>query len=427
MSKKSNNESTNIIDDSSLEELAFSVPIVKEKKPSKVSNLFKSFVDTIKGSNLNVETINLKSKLVKFSAVLSTRKFRFKILIIILVSMIIGLLTLLLIKNSGLYSLGINGIFQGIAKFTKTSLYFDGLDNNTIQLIYNILFWGSNIIFNIPLAIFAYKKVSKQFAYLTIIYIIFSQMFGLAFDYIPGLNEIHIFGNTKWNNSFIEPLLVDISFSRWGESNTLSLLIYCVFNGILSGFFTCFILMIGGSTGGTDVFSMYFAKRKSRPVGLLMLIFNNICLFISTMIGTFASLALSDIKIITEYVDPESRASSVIQSILSPNYVFSAIMAVISGLVIDFIFPKSKFIQLKIYTEDANKLKQNLLLVGYSHDMYINEITNAVTDNKIYTIETICMYIELPTILHTIRLVDSNSLITINKLADIDGKMNILK
>lgn len=432
-------EDKNFIDNSNPENLAFSIPInktISNKKNTKASSLFKSFVETIKASSNNIEVVNFKSKLVKFSAILTNRSFRFKLLIIFLTAMVTGFLTLLLVKNSGLYSLGINGVFQGIAKIVKTSMNMQDANPNTIELIYNLIYWISNVLFNIPLAFFAYKKISKRFAYLTIIYIVFSQMFGLAFDYIPGITDIHIFGSTNnWSN-IIEninvvgdlPLstLEKISFSNWGSTGTLSLFVYCVFNGLLIGINTSFVLMIGGSTGGTDVFGMYYARKKNKPIGLLLLLFNNACLFTSTIIGTFGSICIVNVNIVT-HIDANNQVSSVIQSLLSPNYVFSVVMSVISGLMIDFIFPKAKFVQIKIYTDDANKLKQNLLLTGYSHDMYINKITNAITMKEEFTIETICMYIELPNVLNSIRSIDTTSLISINKLQDIDGNMKIIK
>ena len=198
-------------------------------------------------------------------------------------------------------------------------------------------------------------------------------------------------------------------------------------NAVISGMIISIILMVGSSTGGTDVFSMYFSKTKNKPVGLMLLIFNNTCLFISTLLGSFGALAITDINLITSTIDQNSQVSSVVQSILSPNLIFSAAMAVVSGLTIDFIFPRSKFVQIKIYTKDVNSLKENLIIVGYKHDMYVNEIKNGLTHETEYTLETICMYIELPSVIKTIRTVDQHSLITLNKLQDIDGQMNVLK
>lgn len=106
--------------------------------------------------------------------------------------------TLLLVQNSGLYSSGVAGIFQAIARFSQAMLRKGGLDLDTVNLIYNIMFWGFYLLANIPLLIFAHKKVSKQFAYLTFLYILMNQIFGLCFSFIPGISEINIFGSTTF-------------------------------------------------------------------------------------------------------------------------------------------------------------------------------------------------------------------------------------
>lgn len=418
---------TKSIKKTDIDELAFSISLeqnLNKKNVVKFSDSFKSFVETIRGQNYNIQTVNFKSKIVKFSSVLTSRSFKFKILLLFLAALIMGLMTLFLVKNSGLYSLGISGIFQGIARIAKTSMEKAGSSQVEIDIVYNILFWSLNILINIPLVIFAYKFVSKQFAYLTIMYIVMAQLFGLVFDFIPGIGDIYLFGSTK--NSVLEGI-TDVSLSFWSQSSTVSLLVYCLVNAVLSGLVISLILMVGSSTGGTDIISMYFSKAKNKPVGIMLLMFNNSCLFISTLIGSFGSLAIIDINLITHAADQNNETSSVIQSILSPNFVFSATMAIICGITIDFIFPRSKFVQVKIYTKDVSSLKENLLIVGYKHDMYVNEIKNGLTNEIEYTIETICMYIELTDVIKTIRSVDNDSLITLNKLEDIDGKMNVVK
>ncbi len=436
-------ESNTTTDSDRIDDLGFSVPLNKPtKSKQKGSNIMKSFIDCFHQYQGNIETVNFKSKLVKFNALLSNKKARYKILIVILIAFCMGLATTLLVKNSGLYSLGINGIWQGIARITKTSMLMDGTNSHTAEAVYDAIFWTMVVLSNIPLVIFAYKKISKQFAYLTIMYVFCSQMFGYFLGFAP--IEIHIFGNPNTvpnlssivtNPDLQENLKNSIVFSCWGQSGNISLLMYGFVYGLISGISYSLVLMVGGSTGGADVIGCYFAKQKTKPIGTLLLILNNICLFTSTIIGTLGSLLVIDDSLVTHSLyyfandswSAEAGTSSVFQAIFSPNWVFSALTAIIGGVTVDFFYPKSKFVQIKVYTNDAESFKASLQLIGYKHDIYVNKIKDGLEDSSFYTIETICMYIELSSVLNAIRAVDKQSLITINKLQDIDGDMNVIK
>ncbi len=162
-------ESNSTTDSDRIDDLGFSVPLQKPAKPKqKGSNIMKSFIDCFHQYQGNIEVVNFKSKLVKFNSLISNRKARYKILIVVLIAFLMGLFTTLFVKNSGLYSLGINGIWQGIARISKTSMLMDGSSFNTAESVYDAIFWTMVVVTNIPLVIFAYKKISKQFAYLTL-------------------------------------------------------------------------------------------------------------------------------------------------------------------------------------------------------------------------------------------------------------------
>ncbi len=266
-------------------------------------------------------------------------------------------------------------------------------------------------------------------------------MFGYALGFAN--IDIHIFGNPNTipdlssvisNPELAKNLANGIVFSRWGEAGNVPLLMYGIVYGLLSGLSYSLVLMVGGSTGGADVIGCYYAKQKNKPIGTLLLTINNICLFTSTIIGTLGSLLVIDHSLVTNSgyffskgSSHESATSSVFQAIFSPNWVFSAITAIIGGVTVNYFYPKSKFVQIKVYTSDADSFKSSLQLIGYKHDIYVNNIKDGLEESNFYTIETICMYIELSSVLNAIRAVDKESLITINKLEDIDGNMNVIK
>ena len=123
-----------------------------------------------------VKLVKFKSSMLKFS-VLYNEEYRFrKILITILLATFVSIATIFFIKNSGLFSAGISGVLQGVARLVNNSLLDSGVVTPEVaDIIFNVLFWGLTAVINIPLVIFAYKKISKQFAIITIIYILWDR------------------------------------------------------------------------------------------------------------------------------------------------------------------------------------------------------------------------------------------------------------
>ncbi|MGL4948669.1 MAG: YitT family protein [Mycoplasma sp.] len=400
----------------------FSIPIKKVKKTGQSFDKLKVYIQN-KGfleRSKNFEAVNFRSKLVKFSFLFQKQGFRKQLLMLVLLALSMSVVSIFLIQNSGLYSAGVAGVFQGIARIVETSMRVNGFEDSLIEPVYNSIFWGSYFIANIPLLIFAYKKISKQFAYMTIVYILFNQLFGFALSFIPDIHNIHIFGNTIMEI----PQLPNsgIPITNWTSTGgSFNLFIYSLLAGLLTGVQFAIIYIIGGSTGGTDIISFYYAKKKNKSIGSMLAIINIVFLFIAVTLGSLTSL------IILSPDDVLKDANSFIQNFFSPNLMFSILMTVIVSAFVNFLFPKLKFTQIKIYTSNAKILYQKLINVGYKHDVFINELKNTMSTEPVFTLETICMYIELPEILSTIRSVDSTSMISINRLSDIDGEMLIIK
>lgn len=105
----------------------------------------------------------------------------------------------LLLQKTGIYSLGVSALFQGISRL----IFFFATKNqaSNSELIYAINFWILNLLFNLPLAWFAYLKIGKHFSLLSIVSIISSSLMGLILSTIPGLKDFYIFGNPLTEDS----------------------------------------------------------------------------------------------------------------------------------------------------------------------------------------------------------------------------------
>ncbi|SYV97015.1 Uncharacterized BCR, YitT family COG1284, partial [Mycoplasmopsis edwardii] len=71
---------------------------------------------------------------------------------------------------------------------------------------------------------------------------------------------------------------------------------YAISSALIQSFAIVATLIIGGSTGGFDIYGMYEAKVKSRDIASVFFILNIVSLFIANVLGTYvpSSLAISN-------------------------------------------------------------------------------------------------------------------------------------
>ncbi len=387
---------------------------IKNKSAAKKS-IYKKKSKSIQIVSFQMEKKEFKSSLIKLMKPYSTTKKRIIFPLIILLGLISAIATLFFVQNTGLFSMGITGVLQGIAKIVRASIF----DNPKLALIiYNLLFWLLYFILNIPLFIFAYYKISKKFSMLTLVYVCATQIFGLSLSFIPGINNIFIFGNTTDNT-----INSSVNIIEWANANlVIPLFFYASSQGVILGFAYSVLYMIGSSTGGTDIVTFYYAKVKNISISKLLVLFNSICIILSSILGTIVPLFIKG----TYHEYFPNNASKILQSIFSPNLMFSIIIAIIISTLVGILFPKNRVIQINIYSQKVDELQKKLISLGYQHFLTINNTIGGYSWTAEQNIETICLYFQLPEIVSTIRSVDSEALIITQKLSDIDGKIMVV-
>jgi uncharacterized membrane-anchored protein YitT (DUF2179 family) len=80
---------------------------------------------------------------------------------------------------------------------------------------------------------------------------------------------------------------------------------------------------------------------------------------------------------------------------------------------------------MEIYSKQSDQIRAHLYSVKYEHGLSIMDVTGGYSLNKYAMLTTMCLYIELPGLIRQIRKVDPDCLITVNPIADVDGKMHI--
>ncbi|MCU9940137.1 YitT family protein [Mycoplasmopsis felis] len=205
----------------------------------------------------------------------------------------------LLLQNTGLYALGAEAIgqsFGNLVYYLKDS-----------KILFDIIFWIMYFIFNIPLFILSYLKISKNFTWYNIYFIFIYSFSGLLFASIPGIEKIFIFANldaTLLNENPLSQLYKEynIRVVLWNNPSDnfkqLSIFLYAISFGLIQGLATVTSLILGASTGGYDIYGVYAAKIKFKDISSIFFILNIISLFIANIIGTYipTSIAISSIQ-----------------------------------------------------------------------------------------------------------------------------------
>jgi uncharacterized membrane-anchored protein YitT (DUF2179 family) len=91
--------------------------------------------------------------------------------------------TVLLVEVTGLYTGGFAACLQGIARLVYTAMMKHASGDNAelvANYVFNGLFWGLYLLLNVPLTIFAFKKIGKSFAGLSLTYLVTLQLLGFV-------------------------------------------------------------------------------------------------------------------------------------------------------------------------------------------------------------------------------------------------------
>ncbi|MBR2857705.1 hypothetical protein IKE96_00580 [bacterium] len=93
----------------------------------------------------------------------------------------------------------------------------------------------------------------------------------------------------------------------------------------------------------------------------------------------------------------------------------------------NFYFPRNKVIKVQIYSEKTAEIRQSLLASDWNYKLVMThsneEVLNYLSESKNLSLETICFYIDIPTLISTIRSIDNECLITIFATFGFDGEL----
>ncbi|MCQ3908224.1 MAG: DUF2179 domain-containing protein [Mycoplasmoidaceae bacterium] len=171
--------------------------------------------------------------------------------------------------------------------------------------------------------------------------------------------------------------------------------------------------MVGGSTAGTDIISVYLAAEKKMNVGTFFLALNLVMITLASAIGTFTPACLAC-----------SQCRSV-EFFFNSNWVGTLISMLIFTAIYKKLYPNSRKCKVEVYSKKSKQIRDLLYKNHYVHGSSLADRIGGYSNKKQQMFITICSATELPMIIDQINQVDSASTITISKLEAVDGPFNL--
>ena len=277
---------------------------------------------------------------------------------------------------------GVSGVSQTIALALKMAGALEGIDGDKVSTVISIAYF----VINIPILTFAFFKIGKRFALYSMVNVGLSSLFIFLFTH-PEVSHINITTLIAKNDMIYNHELVRI-----------------LFGAVSVGVSSAFAYRGDVSCGGIDVFSYYFALRKSSSIGKYGIIIN------SCIITTYSALLVAS----TAGSDWESGVIAFFFSIL---YLF------VANLIIDAINLRNKKIQVQIVTN--SEYLAPVLIANFPHGATVVNGEGAYSHAPKKIIYMVVSSTQVKSVVTLARKVDHHAFIMLTPLSQVYGNFFI--
>ncbi len=277
---------------------------------------------------------------------------------------------------------GVSGVSQTIALALKMGGLLEGISGDTVSTVISIAYF----VINIPILTFAFFKIGKRFAIYSLVNV--------------GLSSLFIF-------IFTHPEIFHIPIAQLIAKNPMIYnheLVRVLFGAVTVGVSSALAYRGDVSCGGIDVFSYYFALRKSSSIGKYGIIINSI------IITSYSTLLV----ISTRGTDWESGVIAFFFSIL---YLF------VANLIIDAINLRNKKIQVQIITN--SDYLTPVLIANFPHGATVVNGEGAYSHQARKVIFMVVSSSQVKDVVTLARKVDHHAFITVTPLSQVYGNFFI--
>ena len=276
---------------------------------------------------------------------------------------------------------GVSGVSQTLALALNMAGALKGVDSDRISTVISIAYF----VVNIPILTFAFFKIGKRFAIYSMINVGLSSLFIFLFTH-PDVSHIDIAKDIAANHMIYEHELVRV-----------------LFGAVTVGVSSAFAYRGDVSCGGIDVFSYYFALRKSSSIGKYGIIINSI------IITSYSVLLM-----FSQGSDWEAGVISLFFSIL---YLF------VANLIIDAINLRNKKIQVQIVTNSEYLVP--VLIANFPHGATVVNGEGAYTHAPKKVIYMVVSSSQVKSVVSLARKVDHHAFIMLTPLTQVYGNFFI--
>lgn len=259
--------------------------------------------------------------------------------------------------------------------FTGVALIFGRLYDNIFPssspketLITGVLY----LLFNIPVLILSWKKLSHRFTILTTINVI---TMSICLAIIPDDLNVKL-------NLAVAPI---------GE---LSRLDAAIFVGLMNGAANGLSYIFGGSAGGIDILSMYYSVRKQATIGKITTILNGLILLAGlTVDGTSSVIA---------------------------NGFYTLVYLVINSIVIDLFYTRNKRAILFITTSKGKEVA-DVITHHFVRGVTSLDAKGAYTGEHKDFLYCACSSFEVVDIIKKIKSIDDHAFVSVLEASKVHG------
>ena len=268
---------------------------------------------------------------------------------------------------------GVSGVSQTIALILRVCNAPEWITgNNVISIAYFVI--------NTPIIAFAFFKIGKRFSIFTALNVGLSSLFIFLFSHTGFTNEI--------------------------ASHTLiadHVIVRILFGALCVGVSSALAYRADVSCGGVDVFTYYFALRKSTSIGRYGILLNGVIIVSYSVILTATSGSNWEIGVIA--------------------FFFSVFYLLEANIVIDAINLRNKKVQLQIVT--TSEYLVPVLIANFPHGATVCKGEGAYSHSERIIVYIVVSSSEVKNVINLARRVDHNAFITVTSLVQVYGNFFI--
>ena len=276
---------------------------------------------------------------------------------------------------------GVSGVSQTIALALKMAGALDGISGDTVSTVISIAYF----VVNIPILTFAFFKIGKRFAIYSMINVGLSSLFIFLFTH-PEVSHINVARDIAANHMIYEHELVRV-----------------LFGAVTVGVSSAFAYRGDVSCGGIDVFSYYFALRKSSSIGKYGIIIN--------------SIIITSYSVLLMFSQGSNWEAGVISLFFSILYLF------VANLIIDAINLRNKKIQVQIVTN--SEYLAPVLIANFPHGATVVNGEGAYSHAPKKIIYMVVSSTQVKSVVTLARKVDHHAFIMLTPLTQVYGNFFI--